>query len=144
MVFKEGELATEFRDFIECVYKDKVNGGFFTDKPELVFDNQEKDTSDITVPIIKFSCLETYKRPVTLGECRRYVRKGVITITVSVPSGSLTYDLQQLTNIISEHYEGKRVCEVNIRDINIGDISTSGGVWYSRVIIISFEYYIKK
>ena len=144
MVFKEGELATEFRNFIECVYADTVNGGFFADKPELVFDNQEKDTSDITVPILKFSCLETYKRSTTLGERRKYLRKGVITITASVPSGSLTYDLQQLTSLITEHYEGKQVCDVNIRDINIGNVSASGGVWYSRAIIISFEYYITK
>lgn len=144
MVFKEGELATEFRDFIECVYTDKINGNFFEDKPEIIFDNQEKDTSDITVPIIRFSCLETYKKPATLGDRKRYIRKGVITIQVSVPSGSLTHSLQQLTDIITEHYECQRICDVNTRDISIGNVSASNGVWYSRAIIISFEYYIKK
>lgn len=144
MAFKESELATEFINFIDCAYKDEINGGSLADKPVIIFTNQEKDTNDIEVPIIRFSCLETYKKPTTLGDKKRFVRKGIITILVSVPTGSLTYDIQEITDMIVEHYECKTICDVNTRDISISEIVQSDSVWYSRSIIISFNYYITK
>ena len=144
MAFKESELATEFLNFIDCAYKDEINGGSLADKPVIIFTNQEKDTNDIEVPIIRFSCLETYKKPTTLGDKKRFVRKGIITILVSVPTGTLTYDIQEITDMIVEHYECKTICDVNTRDISISEIVQSDSVWYSRSIIISFNYYITK
>lgn len=144
MAFKESELSTEFMNFIDCVYKDTINGGSLPDKPVIVFTNQEKDTSDIDVPVIRFSCLETYKRPSTLGDNKKFLRKGVITILISVPTGTLTYNIQELTDMICEHYECKMICGVNMRDINISEIVKTDSVRYSRSIIISFNYYITK
>lgn len=145
MDFKEGDLATEFKEFIDKIYTNKMTQKTFPDKPTIIFENQERENnSNMELPWLTFSAQVVYGSPASLGEYKKMLRKGVIVITINTPSGTLTYNLQKLTELIVQHYECQKICDVYIRDINVTDKRQTDEVWYSRALIISFDYYIIK
>lgn len=133
---KESLLAEDFQCLIDSLYTE--------DKPELIFENQGIDVGNITKTWIKFSVNISYRNPVSLGLRRRYIRKGVITILIGVPSGTLTNEIQVITQNIINHYEGVKIKDVYIRDIKEGSITQTDNAWFTRSLIISFDYYIIK
>lgn len=133
---KEAILAQDFQCFIDSVYP--------TDKPELIFENQGKDIGDISKMWISFACNLAYRKSTTLGTRRKYLRKGVISILIGVPSGTLTSDMQEVIQNIINHYEGKKIEDIYIRDINEGLGNYNDTAWFTRSLTVSFEYYITK
>lgn len=137
--FKESVLAKDFLDFIERLYEYEPDVC-----PAVIFENARQETiENIEKPFIEFSCNIPSRVSETLGFRRRYKRKGLIVLKINIPSGSLTNELQKITEHIISHYEGKHLCGVYFRDIVEGSTGTSG-IWFFRTLKINFDYDIVK
>lgn len=131
-------LAKDFLCFIE--------NGFNDDNRPLCFlENEAESSTEITKPWVTFAS-EVYNKAVTtLGENRRFIRQGMIIISVFVPTGTKTADMNEIIEKISNHYEGKTIKGVNIIEINCStNTENSDKTWFKKILRISYRYYTVK
>lgn len=141
MIYPENRnscLAKDFMNFVETSFEPE-------NKPVVYMENQLEKDVDLQTPWILFSS-DVFNRVVTtLGEKRRFLRQGMIKIKINVPIGSRTSVLNDITDMIVDHYEGKIVSGVCITDILVDkDISQKESAWFNKIIRILYRYYTVK